>query len=158
MKPKDIEIHVDDIKKLEKEIEKKEDSDMELEEGEIQPPEDFIPIHNTKNLRSLLRQRNQMSSSDEDEPDENTMEIDDVSASSSDEEARWERHLVERGISGPVVHHSTTEETSQYSIDLILILCIVQPQEVYSIVSQEHVIKRLSNVLNDLRLNYDEVY
>ena len=138
MKPKDIEIHVDDIKKLEKEIEKKEDSDMELEEGEIQPPEDFIPIHNTKNLRSLLRQRNQMSS--------------------SDEEARWERHLVERGISGPVVHHSTTEETTQYSMDLILILCIVQPQEIYSIVSQEHVIKRLSNVLNDLRLNYDEVY
>lgn len=158
MKPKDIELHVDDIKKLEKEIEKKQDNDMELEEGEIQPPEDFIPIHNTKSLRSLLRQRNQMSSSDEDEPDENTMEIDDVSASSSDEEARWERHLVERGISGPVVHHSTTEETSQYSIDLILILCIVQPQEVYSIVSQEHVIKRLSNVLNDLRLNYDEVY
>ena len=121
MKPKDIELHVDDIKKLEKEIEKKQDNDMELEEGEIQPPEDFIPIHNTKSLRSLLRQRNQMNSSDEDEPDENTMEIDDVSASSSDEEARWERHLVERGISGPVVHHSTTEETTQYCIDLILI-------------------------------------
>lgn len=111
MKPTQVEINLSDIKQLKKE----QVSDDEIEtESSLHPNEDFIPLTNTKSLRSLLRRRNQMSSSDDEdllmqtqhEPNSTNNEADVLSASSSDEEARWERHLVERGVSGPAPHHS----------------------------------------------------
>lgn len=110
IRPKEIELNLKDIKELKKEL--SSDDAMETEENnDTTQNEDYIPIHNTKSLRSFLRKRNQMDLSEDEEsiPKETQDESNDLSASSSDEEARWERHLVERGISGPTVHHTVVE-------------------------------------------------
>lgn len=110
IRPKEIELNLKDIKELKKEL--SSDDVMETEENnDTTQNEDYIPIHNTKSLRSFLRKRNQMDLSEDEEsiPKETQDESNDLSASSSDEEARWERHLVERGISGPTVHHTVVE-------------------------------------------------
>lgn len=80
--------------------------------------DDFIPLK-TRSLRSVLRQRNNayLSDSDSEPPDESersgdhqlvrsadvAQEASDASLDSSDEEAKWEQHLVNRGLSGPAV-------------------------------------------------------
>lgn len=79
--------------------------------------DDFIPLK-TRSLRSVLRQRNNdyLSDSDSEPPEESERsgdhqlvrsadvaqeEASDASLDSSDEEAKWEQHLVNRGLSGP---------------------------------------------------------
>ena len=81
--------------------------------------DDFIPLK-TRSLRSVLRQRNNdyLSDSDSEPPEESERsgdhqlvrsadvaqeEASDASLDSSDEEAKWEQHLVNRGLSGPAV-------------------------------------------------------
>lgn len=102
VQPKEIELNLNDIKKLSKE----EDSN------------DSIPLPNTQSLRALLRRR---ALQDEEEmPSQPEDGAEDLSMSSSDEEARWERHLVERGVSGPTVHHSLVESISHGIVSTVL--------------------------------------
>ncbi|KAK8821908.1 hypothetical protein WA538_000006, partial [Blastocystis sp. DL] len=68
-----------------------------------------------------------------------------LSASTSDEEARWEQSLVSRAMAGPII----TSHVSQTVV-------AAGPSAEFSVVSQERVMNRLNAALNDLRVGYDE--
>ena len=117
LQPKEVELNINDIKKLSKEQSSDED------ETTPNPQNDFIPLPNTQSLRAMLRRRNLHDESEEETPAIPSQQEDgaeDLSISSSDEEARWERHLVERGVSGPTVHHTLVESISHgiFPVDL----------------------------------------
>ena len=76
--------------------------------------------------------------------------------SSSDEEAKWEQHLVERGLSGPTVAASLTQPIAHGCMTCLLLI-VAGPAEQYNVVSSDHVLRRLETALNELRVDYDEV-
>ena len=166
----------------EEQLERKINQKIEEESG-APKKDDFIPLK-TKSLRSILRQRNNAFSSDSsDASDEESHRIamdkpapdasyplarpsevlplddNDSSASepsSSDEEAKWEQHLVERGLSGPTVAASLTQPIAHGCMTCLLLI-VAGPAEQYNVVSSDHVLRRLETALNELRVDYDEV-
>lgn len=166
----------------EEQLERKINQKIEEESG-APKKDDFIPLK-TKSLRSILRQRNNAFSSDSsDASDEESHHIamdkpapdasyplarpsevlplddNDSSASepsSSDEEAKWEQHLVERGLSGPTVAASLTQPIAHGCMTCLLLI-VAGPAEQYNVVSSDHVLRRLETALNELRVDYDEV-
>lgn len=166
----------------EEQLERKINQKIEEESG-APKKDDFIPLK-TKSLRSILRQRNNAFSSDSsDASDEESHHIamdkpapdasyplarpsevlplddNDSSASepsSSDEETKWEQHLVERGLSGPTVAASLTQPIAHGCMTCLLLI-VAGPAEQYNVVSSDHVLRRLETALNELRVDYDEV-
>ena len=136
--------------------------------------DDFIPLK-TRSLRSVLRQRNSayLSDSDSSPPDEEVQrgddrlvrsagaapaeeEASDASLDSSDEEVKWEQHLVSRGLSGPAVAAAQVQGITHGAGGADLSR-VAGPAEQFAVVSYEHVMRRLETALNELRVDFEEV-
>ena len=83
-------------------------------------------------------------------------EAEDISASESDEEEKWEQTLIQRATAGPRVQPSAMENLAASRCEWMNEWIDPVPSE-YSIVSQERVMHRLNSALNDLRVGVDQV-
>ena len=118
IKKTEVELNLEDMKQLKKEQE-------ESDEEPMQEKDDFVPLPNTKNLRSLLRRRLRDFSSDEEEiippysqpkeeeEEKETSLQEDMASASSDEESYYERTIIDRALSGPTVYRSSNPTSVQ---------------------------------------------